>query len=97
MTIDTTITAPTDDQIDRSILDALAESDAELVPWAALRLRLPGGIGRKADALTRLWLAGRVYLIKVRGCNYVGLGDEHDLQMAAKAKAEGRVLELRCL
>lgn len=97
MTIAATSTAPTDDEIDRMIIDALAETDAELVPWAALRRRVPGGIGRKAEALTRLWLAGRVYLIKVRGRNYVGLGDEHDAQMAAKAKAEGRVLELRCL
>ena len=92
-----TMTAPTDDEIDRAILGALAETDEELVAWAALRQGVPGGQGRKADALTRLWLTGRVYLIKIRGQNFVGLGDEHDAQVAAQAKAEGRVPELRCL
>lgn len=73
MTIADTATALTDEQIDRMILDALAETDAELVPWAAVRQSVPGGVDRKAEALTQLWLAERVYLIKAKGRNYVGL------------------------
>lgn len=97
MTITATLTEPTNDEIDQAILAALADTDTELVHWAALRQDVPGSVSRKAEALTRLWLAGRVYLMKVRGHNLVALGDALDRQMAAKAKAEGRVRELICL
>lgn len=97
MTIADTATAVTDDQIDRMILDALANTGEELMAWAALRRRMPGGFWRAGESLTRLWLAGRVYLIKVKGRNYVGLGTEQEAQIAAKVKAEGRVPALRCV
>lgn len=95
-------TSPTDDltdeQVEQMILDALAETSEELVSWAWLRRRLPvTGFWRKLAALDRLWVEGRVYVIRVRGSNYVGLGDEHDIRMAAKAKAEGRVPAVRCV
>lgn len=97
MTIADTLTSPTNDEIERAILDALSAIDEELVPWAVLRVGVPGSIGRKAEALTQLWLTGQVYLIKIGGQNYLSVGDEHDARMAATAKAEGRVMELRCL
>ncbi|GFG68098.1 hypothetical protein MKUB_55880 [Mycobacterium kubicae] len=90
--------APTDEQVEQMILDTLAETREELVPWAWLRRRLPvTGFWRALAALDRLWLDGRVYVIRVRGCNYVGLGDEHDMRMAARAKAQGRVPAVRCV
>ncbi|OBF56730.1 hypothetical protein A5756_10590 [Mycobacterium sp. 852002-53434_SCH5985345] len=97
MTIASTATVRTDDEIGRMILGALAESGEQLMAWAALRRRIPGGHWRAGESLTRLWLAGCVYLVKVKGRNYVGLGDEQDAQIAAKTKTEGRVPELRCL
>ena len=69
----------------------------DLHPWAAIRRRLPGSLDRKAERLTELWLTGRVWLCKRKGRNYVGLGDADDERMAAAAKAEGRVRELRVL
>ncbi|QLL05586.1 hypothetical protein [Mycobacterium vicinigordonae] len=96
MTITTTAVL-TDDDIEHAILNALAATNEELVSWAALRRHLPGSYWAKAGALDRLWIDGKVYVVRVRGRNYVGLGDELDAQMAAKAKAEGRVRELTIL
>jgi hypothetical protein len=92
-----TTTYPTNDEIDRAILNALADTGEELVPWAALRQRVPGNSGRKGEAFVRLWSEGSIWAIKIQGRNYLALGDEHDARIAAKAKEEGRVRELRCL
>jgi hypothetical protein len=82
---------PTDEQIDAAILAALAETADDLQPWAAVRRRLPGPRDRKGERLIALWATGRVWLCKVRGGNFVILGDADDERNAAAAKAEGRV------
>ena len=92
-----TITTEPNDEIDRAILDALRQSSAELIPWAALRRQLPGTFWDRTAALDRLWIDGKVYVVRVRGANLVALGDAHDRRMAAQAKAEGRVREQRIL
>ena len=81
----------TDDQIDAALLAALAETADDLQPWAAVRRRLPGSLDRKAERLVALWLTGRVWLCRIKGRDYVGLGDGDDERIAAAATAEGRV------
>ncbi len=88
---------PTADEIDSAILAALAPTGEELVCWNTIRDRLPGGFWAKTEALLRLYWDGLVYTIKVRGTPYVSLADECDRQIAAKARAEGRVREVRVL
>lgn len=74
----------TDDQIDAALLAALVDAGREeLHPWAVIRRRLPGSDDRKSERLIALWLEGRTYVIKVKGRNYVGLGDADDMRLAA--------------
>lgn len=74
----------TDDQIDAAILAALADAgDGDLLPWAEVRRRLPGSESQKGDRLIALWHTGRVWLVKIGGRNYVGLGDADDERLAA--------------
>lgn len=89
--------SPTDDEIDTAILREIDASRDEFVPWAAIRDRVRGDFWRKAEALARLFCAGRVYVIKARGCNYVARGDEYDVEIAQRRKAEGRVDGVTCL
>lgn len=89
--------APTDDEIDAAILREIDANYDEFVPWAAIRDRVPGDFWRKAEALARLFCDGRVYVIKARGCNYVARGDEYDIEIAQRRKAEGRVDGVTCL
>jgi len=78
----------TDDQIDAALLAALADAGGEeLHPWAVIRRRLPGSDDRKSERLIALWLEGRAYVIKVKGRNYVGLGDADDMRLAAANRA----------
>lgn len=92
MSPDSKTTEPTDEQIDAAILAALAKAGRDDVhPWAAIRPRVPGSDDRKGDRLVALWLAGRVWLCKVRGRNYVALGDADDERIVATAGAAGRV------
>ncbi|GAT09375.1 hypothetical protein H7I77_01855 [Mycolicibacterium novocastrense] len=93
----TTATEPTDDEIDAAILREIDTSRDEFVPWAQVRERVPGSFWRKGEALARLFCSGRVYAIKVRGRNYVALGDEHDIEIAKRHKAAGCVPGVRCL
>ncbi|MEZ0341756.1 hypothetical protein ACAG25_17455 [Mycobacterium sp. pV006] len=93
----TTMTEPTDDEIDAAILREIDASRDEFVPWALIRERVPGSFWRKGEALARLFCDGRVYAIKNRGRNYVALGDEHDIEIAKRRKAEGRVPRVTCL
>ncbi|OBG89902.1 MULTISPECIES: hypothetical protein [unclassified Mycobacterium] len=82
------LTQPTDDQIDAALLEALSDAGGEgLHPWAVIRRRLPGSHDRKGERLIALWDKGRVYVIKVRGRNYVGLGDADDMRLAAAKRA----------
>jgi hypothetical protein len=91
MTTNTQTIESTDTEIDAAILDALADAGGEdLHPWAAIRRRVPGSLDRKAERLVALWFEGRVYVIKIRGRNYVGLGDANDLRLAAADRARGR-------
>jgi len=84
-----------DEQVDAAILAALREADggggSDVHPWAVIRRRLPGTEARQSERLVALWHAGRVWLCKVGGSNYVALGDTSDRVLAARAKAEGRV------
>ncbi|BDB41979.1 hypothetical protein Mkiyose1088_13870 [Mycobacterium kiyosense] len=84
-------TQPTDDQIDAAILAALTEAQAssgeELHSWAAIRQRLPGSLDRANERLIALWHAGRVWTCKVRGRNYVALGDADDVRLAEAHRA----------
>ncbi|MGV7277007.1 hypothetical protein PJJ83_07875 [Mycobacterium kansasii] len=98
MTVSPTIpTDPTDDEIDTAILREIDASRDEFVAWAVIRERVPGSFWRKGEALARLFCDGRVYTIKVRGRNYVALGDEHDIEIAKRRKAAGCVPGVRCL
>lgn len=84
MTTYTETTEPTDDRIDAAILAALTDAGSDdLHPWAVIRRRLPGSHDRKGQRLIALWHKGRVYVIKVRGRNYVSLGDADDVRLAA--------------
>lgn len=79
---------PTDEQIDAAILAALADAGGEdLHPWAVIRRRLPGSPDRQSERLIALWFEGRVWLCKVRGRNYVALGDADDERLAAANRA----------
>ncbi|MCV7057752.1 hypothetical protein [Mycolicibacterium gilvum] len=92
MSPDSKTTEPTDEQVDAAILAALADAGRDDVhPWAAIRRRVPGSHDRKGDRLVALWLTGRVWLCKVRGRNYVALGDADDERIVAAAGAAGRV------
>lgn len=74
----------TDDQIDAAILTALAGAGTDdLHSWAEVRRRLPGSENRKGERLVALWHTGRVWLVKIGGLNYVGLGDADDVRLAA--------------
>ena len=74
---------------------ALEPTGDELVSWAAIQRRVPGGFWCKATALLRLHEEGKVYHIKIAGRPYVGLGDDADAALAAAAKARGRVRGVR--
>ncbi|WP_155763665.1 hypothetical protein [Mycobacterium asiaticum] len=88
MTTYTETTEPTDDRIDAAILTALTDAGCDdLHLWAAIRRRVPGSHDRKGERLIALWHAGRVYLIKIAGRNYVGLGDADDMRLAAANRA----------
>ncbi|MDP7720756.1 hypothetical protein [Mycobacterium sp. TY814] len=85
-------TQPTDDQLDAAILAALTEAQTssggeELHPWAAIRQRLPGSLDRANERLIALHFAGRVWTCKIRGRNYVALGDADDMRLAEANRA----------
>lgn len=88
---------PTDEQIEAAILNALAPIGDKLVLWTPIRDRLPGDFWAKTEALQRLFEDGKVYLIKMWGRPYVCLGDDADAEIAARAKAEGRVRQARVI
>lgn len=90
-------TEPTDDEIDAAILREIDSSRDEFVSWAVIRERVPGSFSRKTEALTRLFCDGRIYVIKSRGCNYVARGDEYDVEIVKRRKAEGRMNGVTCL
>lgn len=91
------LTEPTDDEIDAAILCEINASRDEFIAWAVIRERVPGSFWRKSEALARLFCDGLVYVIKARGQNYVALGDEYDVEIARRRKAEGRVPGVTCL
>jgi hypothetical protein len=97
MTQHATGTEPTADEIDAAILAALAETGDELVCWTSIQHRVPGSWWAKTEAYTRLWLDYRINAMKIRGSPYCWLPDAFDLEVAAQARAEGRVRELRCI
>jgi hypothetical protein len=66
-----------DGEIDVAILNALAQTDAELVSWAVLRQRIPGDIQRQGEAFVRLWTEGRIWATKIQGRNFVALASIH--------------------
>lgn len=89
MTITTLVT---DDQLDASLLlavERLTRYDGHLIPWAAIRHRLPGTRTRQGEASVRLWLGHRLNIVKIDGRNYVSLPDELDRQAAAIELANG--------
>ncbi|MCB0907518.1 MAG: hypothetical protein KDB63_10425 [Nocardioidaceae bacterium] len=79
--------------IDAAILRELEPTGEQLVCFS--RVRVPGGFWEKQAALLRLYWDGLVYAIKVGGVPYVSLADECDRELAARARAEGRVREIR--
>lgn len=88
MTTYTETTEPTDNPVDAAILAALTDAGGdELHPWAVIRQKVPGSLDRKAERLIALYHAGRVYLIKIAGRNYVGLGDADDMRLSAVNRA----------
>ncbi|MGV0991178.1 MAG: hypothetical protein ACOYB7_02900 [Mycobacterium sp.] len=92
MTI-TALTALIDDEtLDDALLlavERLTRYDGHLIPWAAIRHRLPGTRTRQGEASVRLWLAHRLNSVKIDGRNYVSLPDELDRQAAAIELANG--------
>ncbi|MGO9207225.1 MAG: hypothetical protein ACLQBX_13785 [Candidatus Limnocylindrales bacterium] len=92
------IIQPTAAEIDAAILAALAATGDELVCWTTIRdHRVPGEFWRKTEALLRLHWNGLVTHMQIRGRPYISLGDAVDLEIAARARAEGRVREIRHL
>jgi len=88
MTIYAETTEPTDGPIDAAILAALTDAGGEdLHPWAVIRRRVPGSLDCKTERLIALYHIGRVYLMKIAGRNYVGLGDADDMRLAAANNA----------
>ncbi len=85
----------TAEQIEAAILAALAPTGEDLVSWAKIAPRIPGGFWPKAQAALRLHEDGEIYLIRIGGRAYVGLGDDADRLLAAAAKARGRVRGVR--
>jgi hypothetical protein len=83
------------EQIEAAILAALAPTGEELVSWARIDPLVPGGFWSKAQALLRLHEEGKVYHVKIAGRPYVGLGDDADAELAARARARGRVRGVR--
>ena len=81
--------------IDAAILRELEPTGEQLVCWTHVHRRVPGGFWEKQAALLRLYWSGLIYLIRVGGTPYVSLANECDRELAAKARAEGRVREIR--
>lgn len=82
-------------EIDAAILRELAPTGDRLVCWTQIHPRVPGSFWEKQAALLRMHWAGLVYHMRIAGTPYVSLGDETDRQVAAKARAEGRVRDIR--
>ncbi len=85
----------TDDIIDAAILRELEPTGDRLVCWTHVHRRIPGSFWQKQTALLRLYWSGLVYTIKVGGTPYVSLADECDREIAARARQDGRVREIR--
>lgn len=80
MTIANTATALTDDEIDRLILDALADTGEELIAWPRSGAASPAALARRG--IPDPALVGRPRLpIKVKGRNYVGLASRRREQI----------------
>lgn len=63
-----------DDEIDAAIMKACERAwgkDRQVVAWASIRNRVPGGVAQICERLLALHYAGRIYLYKFGGRNYL--------------------------
>ncbi|MEC4765406.1 hypothetical protein VT930_20230 [Mycobacterium sherrisii] len=98
-TTTTTTTEPdaskaTDSEIDAAILTALADAGGRQRPvrWTTIERRIPGTVWQQEVALTRLWHAWKVDVLKVRGRTYLEISGPHDAMIAAKHGRTTRVM-----
>lgn len=86
---------PTEERIAEAIMAALEPTGENLVRWTPIHESIAGDFWDKSRTLARLHEAGLVYLVQIGGSPFVCLGDDADVEIAARYKARGELRPVR--